>query len=292
MGISLNPATILSGQGIDVSSLVQEIINKQSGVLTEWQSEASTLATQAGLLEGFNNNLTSLASAVSVLADPAGPLSDLTTDSSQAVTAVNNFVTAYNTLISDINQQYVVDPATDNEGPLGSDISVRSLQSSLLTDAAYAVTGNDGYVNLATLGISTNDDGTLSVDTTTLNNVLSKDPTAFQNFFQNSSGTGFANNFNTDLNNLTDPVTGVLNADLAQNSAQTQSLNSDISNFQTNLAAEQQQLTQQYDAVNASLDSYPLLLQAVTEVLGSLGTTVSSTTGATVPGSPILTGGL
>ena len=466
MGISLNPATILSGQGIDVTSLVQQILNSQSGVLTEWQSEASALATQAGLLAGFNNNLTNLATSVSVLADPNGALVALTatssepsavtatvgstavagthsisvanlastssaytdpvtasftltpgsftlqvgsnqpatvsinttgvtvaqlatyintsnfgvtasvqqnadgtstlglvsnttgspgnitisggsavgltfnqvagndanltvdgvpttsatntvssaipgvtlsllaptgstpaqltvgTDSTQAVQAVNNFVAAYNTLISEINQQYVVDPATNNEGPLGSDISVRSLQSSLLNDAAYAVTGNDGYVNLASLGINTNNDGTLTVDSTTLNNALSSDPSAFQNFFQNASLTGFANNFNNDLTNLTDPTAGVLNADLAQNTAQQQSLTTDITNFQTNLTAEQQSLTAQYDSVNASLESYPLLLQAVTEVLGSLGTTVSSTTGATIPGSPTLTAGL
>ena len=36
------------------------------------------------------------------------------------------------------------------------------------------------------------------------------------NFFQNASGTGFANNFNADLTNLTDPTTGPSNVDLAR----------------------------------------------------------------------------
>jgi hypothetical protein len=34
MGVSLNPASILSGQGFDVSSVVQQILSEQSGPLT------------------------------------------------------------------------------------------------------------------------------------------------------------------------------------------------------------------------------------------------------------------
>ena len=35
MGVSLNPAALLSGQGLDVSSLVNQILAKNSGQLTE-----------------------------------------------------------------------------------------------------------------------------------------------------------------------------------------------------------------------------------------------------------------
>src|SRR5271168_4241401 len=74
MGVSLNPATILSGQGIDVSSVVQQIISEQSGQLSVWQGQQTTLATQDGLLEGEENNLTNLQTAVAALADPTGAL--------------------------------------------------------------------------------------------------------------------------------------------------------------------------------------------------------------------------
>src|SRR5262249_45689780 len=149
--------------------------------------------------------------------------------------------------------------------------ALRQLQSSLLSDAAYAVTGNSsGYVNLASLGISTNDDGTLTVNSTQLAGSLAANPAPFQNFFQKSSQTGFANNFNSDLNNLTDPTTGPLNVDLTQNQAEQQDLTNSINNFETQLSAEQTQLTNQYDNVNASLQAYPLLLQEVTETLGTL----------------------
>ena len=83
MAISLNPATLLSGQGLDISSVVQQILNQKSGQLQVWQQEQTDLSTQAGLLRGINNNLTNLTTAVNSLVDPSGPLSALTATSSQ-----------------------------------------------------------------------------------------------------------------------------------------------------------------------------------------------------------------
>ena len=108
-------------------------------------------------------------------------------------------------MIGDLNTQFTVDPTTNSEGPLGGDTALRSLQTSLLNDATYSITGNSGLVNLASLGIDMNDDGTLTVNTVatdthpSLANVLATNPSAVQSFFQNSSSTGFANNFNNDL---------------------------------------------------------------------------------------------
>jgi flagellar hook-associated protein 2 len=473
MGISLNPSTLLNGQGIDVSSVVQEIISESSGQLTVWQNEQSTLQTQAGDLTSINNDLNTLATAVQALSDPTGPLTALTatssdtniltasadssavtgtdqivvnnlassglvytddfsggpdasilpsgqtsgeidlqiggsagttdpititagsndtlntlasyinsqnlgvtasvvtdangsrlalasqstgsasalaisgnttnltfdpptggtnasltidgvpyasatntitgaipgvtltlasadpnttvqltvgTDSDQITSAINNFVSAYNQVIGDLNQQFAINPSTNTQGPLGSDSSLSELQSSLLADAAFSVTGNSGYINLASLGINTNDDGTLTVDSSQLASILSSNPSTVQNFFQNASSTGFANNFNNDLTNLTDPTTGPLNVDLAQNSASQQDLTNSINNFQTQLAAQQTQLTNEFDQVNASLEAYPLLLQQVTETLATLGSGSSSDTTNTI--LPTLTSGL
>src|ERR1700685_4133890 len=74
MGVSLNPSTILSGQGINVSSVVQQIISEQSGQLSIWQNQQTSFATQDGLLEGEENNLSNLQTAVAALADPTGAL--------------------------------------------------------------------------------------------------------------------------------------------------------------------------------------------------------------------------
>ena len=200
-------------------------------------------------------------------------------DTQQSSTAINNFVSAYNKIIEDINQQFTVDPTTNSEGILGSDSSLRSLQSSLLSDVTYAITGNNGLVNLASLGINMNDDGTLTVDNTQLNNALSTNSAAVQNFFQNASQTGFANNFNKDLLNLTDPTQGIIGLDLTQNSAEQAGLTNQINDFQARLLMQQQQLINQYSTINALLEQYPLLLQAITAQLGGAATSASNTSG-------------
>lgn len=246
---------------------------------------SSTSNTVIGAIAGVTLNLVSAAPNSTV---------QLTVgiDQNQISQAINNFVSAYNTVIADINTQYTVNPVTNAEGPLGGNVSLRSLQTRLLADAAFALplTGNSGYVNLASLGINTNNDGTLTVGLNpaghTLNDVVTSNPAAVQNFFQNVSQTGFANNFHTDLSNLTDLTVGILNVDLAQNKTSIQNLTDNITNFQTQLTAEQQQLTAQYSQVNASLQAYPLLLQTITATLGSLG---SSPTGGA---NPTLTSGL
>lgn len=251
-------------------------------------SSATNIVT--GAIPGVTLNLASAA--------PGTPVQvTLGNDPTQITGAINNFVSAYNTLVQSINAQFAVDPTTNTQGPLGADSSLRSLQSSLLADVTSSLTGNSGIINLATLGIDLNNDGTLTVNQTatdthpSLSNVLAANPGAVLSFFQNASGTGFANNFAADLNSLTDPTQGIITSDIAQNTSQARNLTNSINNFQTHLATEQAALTLQLDQVNATLQAYPILLQQVTETLGTLPGSITngSTTGTT---TPTLTSGL
>src|SRR5213082_4044633 len=83
MAISFNAAALLNGNGIDVKSVVNAIVSQQSGPLSIWQNQQTDLSTQAGLLRGLNNNLTSLQAAVVALANPTGPLTAQAATSSQ-----------------------------------------------------------------------------------------------------------------------------------------------------------------------------------------------------------------
>lgn len=200
--------------------------------------------------------------------------------------AVTAFVNAYNTVISDINSQFAFNTTTNSQGTLGSDNSLRILQSSLLADAAYRVTDpssvSDGLTNLATLGIDLNNDGTLTINqvaTTThpsFADVLANNPSGVQNFFQNANATGFANSFTSDIANLTAPKSGVLEEDLSANQLKQNDLSNEITNFQTQLAAQQAQLELVFNAVNASLEQYPFTLAEVNAALGAINGTSST----------------
>jgi flagellar hook-associated protein 2 len=237
---------------------------------------SSTSNTLTGAIAGVTLNLTSSAPATQVQLT-VGP------DRVQATNAINSFVSAYNAVINGINAQFTVDPTTNSEGPLGGDSALRTLQSSLLQDATYSITGNGGLVNLASLGIDFNNDGTLTVNQVatdthpSLSNVLATNPGAVQSFFQNASGTGFASNFNNDIFNLTDATDGILNVDIAGNKTQQQALTTEIRNLQDRLTAQRQQLTLQYAQVNATLEAFPSLLLQVTSEIGALNGNFSVT---------------
>lgn len=294
------------------------------------------------------------------------------TDSTQAVQAIGDFVSAYNAVIADLNKQFTVDPNTNSEGPLASDSSLRSLQSSLLTNATYSPpsstlytnsikdantsilpagvqgadfqfqvggsngvthdvaisagnndtlasmasyinqqgwgvsatvvtdsTGshlevsspNDGtsntlslvsnttklsftaaegssYFSLQGLGITMNNDGTLSINSSQLSSAIANNAAQVLSFFQNTAGTGFANSFATQLQNLTDPTQGLLNMDLAQNQAEQQDLANSLLDLQDRMNAEQQQLQTQFSQVSALLQAFPYQLQAIQMELG------------------------
>jgi flagellar hook-associated protein 2 len=82
MPISLNPAALLSGQGFDVTSLVNQILNQKSGQITQWAREQVKLQSQASLLTAINDDLSNLADAVTALSDPLGALTAQTATSS------------------------------------------------------------------------------------------------------------------------------------------------------------------------------------------------------------------
>lgn len=248
---------------------------------------SSTSNTVTGAIPGVTLNL------ISAYQDMPVTLS-VGSDDSQITGAVNTFVSAYNKVITDLNQQFAVNASTGLQGPLGSDSALSTLQSTLLSDITYSITGNDGLVNLAALGINMNDDGTLTVNASQLNNALNTNPAAVQSFFQGSSLNGFANNLNSNLTQLNNPVTGLLNVDLSQNHAEQTAVTNDINAFQQKLAMQKVQLLQEYSDLNASLEAYPYLLRAITAELGALdsngnsssssspnsGTTNSSTSGS------------
>ena len=247
---------------------------------------SSATNTVTGAIPGVTLNLASAAPGETVLLT-VGP------DTNAATTAINTFVSAYNTVINNLNSQFAVDPTTNAQGPLGADSALRALQSSLLNDVTYSISGNNGLVNLAAIGVDMNNDGTLSVNQVatdthpSLASVLASNPSGVQSFFQNSAGNGFAQAFNNDLVNLTDATNGILNVDINGNQTQQKELTTRVNNLQDRLSAEQAALTLELDQVNATLEAYPSLLSEVTAVIGALNGNANATPAINTDTTPL-----
>jgi flagellar hook-associated protein 2 len=88
------------------------------------------------------------------------------------------FVDAYNTMMKALNTATATGVDAASAGVLNGESAARDMkrQLSQMTSATLATTGN--YKNLVDLGISTNRDGTLSLDTDRLDAAITADPAA------------------------------------------------------------------------------------------------------------------
>jgi flagellar hook-associated protein 2 len=193
-------------------------------------------------------------------------------DVTSVATAMGQFVTDYNSALALLNKQFAFSASTSSQGDLASDPTVRSLQETLQSIADYTSQSSSsasGVSSLSDLGISIGTDGTMSIDTTTLDDVISNSPAAVQNFLQGTALNGFANSAYNRLNNFTDPGDGAFTVDL--NSMQTQStdLTNEISDFETNYIAQQQtSLTADYTTAEEALQSLPTQMTQLQDELG------------------------
>lgn len=234
-------------------------------------------------VDSASNTVTGAISGVtlSLLGTSSDSPIDLTvaSNASTVSTAINQFVTDYNTAIGLVNAQFTDTSTTDSsgdtttsQGVLASDTTVVSLQSTLEQALNYVYTPTSGTTTVSTLsdlGITVGNDGTLSVDSTTLDNALTNNPNDVQNFFEGTALDGFANSVYNSLNTYTSPADGAFTVDLNSISTENTDLSTQISDFETNYITPQQTLlTADFSEAEIALQELPEEMQQLNSELG------------------------
>lgn len=80
----LNTSSLFSGQGIDVGSVVSQLVSAARAPEAAWQNQQQTLQTQESSLTQLNSELSALQTAVESLKDTNGGLGAVTTTSSNS----------------------------------------------------------------------------------------------------------------------------------------------------------------------------------------------------------------
>jgi len=193
-------------------------------------------------------------------------------DTTKVTQAITDFVTAYNTIIQDLSSQFTFNTSTNTAGPLSGDAGARLVQSELLSAVTYAATGtNNSFNTLASLGISMNNDGTLTVDNAALSSAVNSDFAGVQKFFNPATGTGFASSLADQLAPILDPTDGAFSIELKGMSDGQKCFQDQIDNYEIYIANEQTLLTQQYTQVDLALRQLPLLQQQINSELNFTG---------------------
>ncbi|MGB6829532.1 MAG: flagellar filament capping protein FliD, partial [Terracidiphilus sp.] len=123
--------------------------------------------------------------------------------------------------------------------------------------------------NLTSLGISVNDNGTLTFDASSLDSLLNTDYNSVVGFFQNANGWG--QTFATMLNNAgSSSATGILSLASTSNSNIESSLNAEISTESTMITAEQSSLTAELNSANEIMQQLPSELNGMNELYSAI----------------------
>jgi flagellar hook-associated protein 2 len=247
--------------GLGLSSSVQGLNAKLTvdGIPVE-----SSTNTVSGVISGVTLNLAGQAPGTQVSLNIAP-------DTARATAAINSFVSAYNAVIGAINAQFTFDTSSQQAGVLSGNATLRDLQSRLLGDSSYSLNDGGHYTSMAAIGVDMANDGTLSVNSSELQDALSNHYGDLQTFLQGTEDA-FANRFGADLTAMTDTIEGPVSLALNGIKADNKNISDQIDSLEVRYAVREQQLFDEYSRVDMMLRQLPTLQAQISAQLGSLTT--------------------
>jgi flagellar hook-associated protein 2 len=273
-GLNLSASVVADGTGahLAINSTQEQAISVSSDpTLTPIQARQAQNAsltvdgvpvnsatnTVSGALDGVSLTLTGTTTSSSAVT------LSVSADADQISSAVSQFVSSYNSTINLLSTQFAYNAGTGAQGVLGSDSVVRSMQSALLSSIGFSNPGN-GLSTLASLGISMQNDGTLTLDNTVLGQAIARNPADVQNLFQGNASNGFANKIAAQLTTYSSASGGALALDISNLTQQYNALQSDVNNYESGYIASQKTLlTTMYSNAEIALQSLPNTLKQI-----------------------------
>lgn len=197
-------------------------------------------------------------------------------DSATLTKGVQDFISAYNSVVSTIRVQTLYDDASKTAGPLQGDATARGLLFQMRNLIGSNSSASSAFGRLSDVGIDINTDGTMVLKSSTkLNDAISKNPSELRKFFSNSSDTdNTVNGIATRVKNLTKQIldttsgaiansTNGLNSTIKRNNTKIDGINTHASQVETRLRA-------QYTALDTSMSKLSGLSSYVSAQLAAL----------------------
>jgi flagellar hook-associated protein 2 len=213
-----------------------------------------------------NDALSGVSLTLTGLSTGAGATLSVANDTTTVSTNIQNFISAYNTLQSTVASLGSYDAASSTAGPMLGDPLLTGVQTQI-RHVLQTVDGSSTYSTLASIGITTQKDGTLAANSSKLQAALTSNFSSVSKLFSGANGVA------TQLDKLlTQQLASGGTIDsraqtlVKQNkalSAQTDALNKQMNALTANL-------TQQYSALNVLLSTLQTTSAYLTQAINSL----------------------
>ena len=232
---------------------------------TSTTADSGTLGTVAASTDTLSGSLT--------LQVGSGTAQTITLDSSDntlsglmgAINAANlGVIAAFN---SDGTGLTLTSGTNGAAGALTVTSNIVDTTDALNTALDYNASSNIG--TLTNLGVSVNNDGSLTFDASSLDSLLNSDFSSVVGFFQNANSWG--QSFAAMLSNAgSSSSTGILALAASSNSSTESTLNAEISKEQSYISAQQSSLTAELTQANEIMQQLPSELQGVNELYSAI----------------------
>ena len=215
----------------------------------------------------------------------ANPINlSITSDTSSVQTTIQNFINAYNTAMTTLQNNLKTDPTTLLRGPFAGDVSFMNLQLSMqniaMGDVSSVKSGNP--TDLSSIGITLNSDGTLTISNqSTLTSVLSSNPNAVSDLFNSSDGV--AVQMNTLMKQFAN-AGGVMDQKISGAQDQVTAMNNQISAMQSSINIQADAMRQQFTAYESMLIQLTNTQNSLNSIWNSMYSSSSSSTSSSTTG--------
>jgi len=220
--------------------------------------------------------------------DPSETTINIGNDTSAITKKINDFVTAYNSVMSLVTQYTSFDQKTKKAGVLLGDTTIRTVLDSIqtvLTNQVAGVTGS--YASLADIGINSDKStGALSIDSSKLTAALGSNFNDVVSLFTQNGDIagldqdqyGIAEQFNKQIDFLTHFYSGASNSGII--STRIHGLNDGMTNIDNQIAAMEVRLVSIEKRMNAQFTAMEQLISNTNawgnQLLAGLGVNTSS----------------
>jgi len=193
----------------------------------------------------------------------------LSSDVSQVSSALQQFVADYNSL----NQE--VGSVAGTGAALQGDSVIGQLKQAMLQLASYNIPGNSGINSLASLGVTFDQTGTASFDSSALNSLSNSQVSAvFSLLGSATTGLGtIANQFSA----ISAPSNGAIASEVNAWNTQNTTLTTNISNATAQVNEMQNLLSKQLETADAQIDQLQTQQSLLTSTIQSLNYTTYGT---------------
>lgn len=213
--------------------------------------------------------------------DPSANVT-LSVDGTSLKSVIQNFVDSYNAVNKIANDQFTLDPNTHKQGILGGDATLRGVIARLRTEIARPGGIGTGFKFISDIGITFQEDGSLSVDDAKLTQALQTNPNGVSNLFtlvQNGIGKRIPDTVDSFISS----VNGSLMFRQKGIEASIADIDKKVARENDRIAAYQAQLTRQFTAMEqmvSQMQSQGNFLSAnFSGILGSSTTQGAKTSG-------------